>query len=234
MSEKRVVLITGTRKGIGKAVAEHFLMLGDRVVGCSRSACDLNHHLYEHFCLNVSDEEAVGKMLSHLRDSHRRLDILVNNAGIASMNHSLLTPFETARRILETNVAGTFLFCREAAKLMRPSKYGRIINFTTVAVPLRLDGEALYAASKSAVELLTKVLAKEFSPFGITVNAIGPCPVKTDLIQNVPLEKIKRLLKSQAIPEYGTYEDVTHVIDFFTSPSSRMITGQVIYLGGVS
>ena len=116
---------------------------------------------------------------------------------------------------------------------MRQKRFGRIVNFSTVAVPLKLDGEAVYAASKAAIVSLTQILAKEYAEFGVTVNAVGPVPIKTDLIRGVPEEKIEKLLSRQAIQRYGTYEDVENVIDFFLRPESDFITGQVIYLGGV-
>ena len=103
-----------------------------------------------------------------------------------------------------------------------------------MAVPLRLEGEAIYAASKAAVEMLTRVLARELAPWGITCNAVGPTPIETDLIRNVPREKIDRLLASQAIPRFGRVDDVANVIDFFLRPESEFVTGQVIYLGGIS
>jgi 3-oxoacyl-[acyl-carrier protein] reductase len=161
------------------------------------------------------------------------VDILVNNAGIASMNHVLLTPYRTLRKILDTNVIGTFLFCREAAKLMRSTGCGRIVNFATVATPLKLEGEAIYAASKAAIVSLTEIMARELAPFGITVNAVGPTPVKTDLIRSVPEEKLNALLERQAIRRFGELKDISNVIDFFISPESDFVTGQVIYLGGV-
>src|SRR5690606_25682675 len=130
--------------------------------------------------LDVADEAAVAELFAAVRRDYGRLDHLINNAGVASMNHSLLTPVDAVDRLLRTNVEGTFLFCREAAKLMKKRRFGRIVNFSTVAVPLRLEGEAAYVASKAAVEGLSKVLAGEFAPFGVTVNVVGPVPVDTD------------------------------------------------------
>jgi len=128
---------------------------------------------------------------------------------------------------------GTFLFSREAAKLMKANGYGRIVNLTTVAVPLKLEGEAIYVASKAAVLSLTQVLARELAEFGITVNAVGPVPIDTDLIRGVPKDKIDRLLARQAIPRLGTFEDVANIIDFYLKRESDFVTGQNLYLGGV-
>ena len=150
------------------------------------------------------------------------------------MNHYLLTPKSTVEKLFNTNVIGTFLFSRELAKLMSKKRYGRIINFSTVAVPLNLEGEAVYAASKSAVVSLTKILSKEVGSLGITVNAVGLTPVLTDLIKTVPKNKIQELLDQQAIERLGTFEDVLNVVEFFIKPESSFITGQVVYLGGVS
>jgi 3-oxoacyl-[acyl-carrier protein] reductase len=204
------------------------------VIGCSREPSDFIAAGYRHFCLDVADEQKVMELFAEVKRSYGRLDVLVNNAGIASMNHVVLTPVQTVRRIFDTNVTGTFLFCREAAKLMVRTRAGRIINFSTVATPLQLEGEAIYAASKAAVNSLTQILARELAPWNITVNAVGPTPIQTDLIGAVPAEKIDALLKRQAIPRFGEFRDIVNVVDFFVRPESEFVTGQVLYLGGVS
>src|SRR6266576_5175611 len=130
-AENNVVLITGTRKGIGRPLVEHYLNKGCRVFGCSRSPFDGEFSNYRHYCLDVSDEPAVKKMFSEIRKLEGRLDVLINNAGVALMNHSLLIPIKTLKNIMDTNFIGTFLFCREAARLMQPHQYGRIVNFAT-------------------------------------------------------------------------------------------------------
>ena len=229
MAENKVVLITGTRKGIGRALVEHYAGSGCHVVGCSRSPFEGELPNYRHYCL----EPAVKRMFSEIRKQEGRLDVLINNAGVASMNHSLLTPIAAVNKIMETNFTGTFLFCREAARLMQLHRYGRIVNFATVAVPLKLEGEAVYAASKAAVISLTQILAREFADFGVTGNAIGPGPIRTDLIRGVSPQKLEALIERQAIKRYGEPRDVIQVIDFFVQPASDFVTGQVIFLGGV-
>ena len=232
--DRPVTLVTGTRKGLGRFLAERYLAQGHTVVGCSRDATDLVDERYHHFAADVADERAVKAIFAFIRKDLGRLDHLINNAGIASMNHTLLTPLSTLDRIFDTNVKGTFLFAREAARVMQKRKYGRIVNMTTVATPLMLEGEAIYAASKAAVLNLTQVMARELAPFGITVNAVGPTPVKTDLIRSVPTEKLDALLARQAIPRFGEPEDVANVVDFFLRPESGFVTAQNIYLGGVA
>jgi 3-oxoacyl-[acyl-carrier protein] reductase len=230
----RHVLITGATRGIGRSLAEHYLAEGDTVIGCGRSPSSLTHDRYTHACLDVSDETAVSALFGDLRDRLGRLDVLINNAGIASMNHVALMPVASARQVVETNFLGTFLFTQRGVRLLRRSEHPRIVNVSTVAVPLRLQGEAVYAASKSAVETFTRITAQELGQWGITCNAVGPCPVRTDLTRNVPEAAMTRLLSRQAVPRWAEPADVVNVIDFFLRPDSGLITGQVVYLGGVA
>src|SRR5579864_305026 len=228
------MVISGARKGIGRFLCEHYLASGWRVIGCSRNDSDLQHPNYCHVQLDISDESAVTRMMLGIGTSHGRLDALLNNAGVASMNHFLLTPGKTAQKLMQTNYLGTFLLSREAARLMRAHKSGRIINFSSVAAPLNLEGEAAYAASKAAVGKLTEVLARELAAFNITVNAVGPGPIATDLIRNVPKGKIEQLLARQPFRIMSQLADVSNVTDFFLKSESDCITGQTIFLGGVS
>jgi 3-oxoacyl-[acyl-carrier protein] reductase len=228
-----VTLITGTRKGIGRYLVEHYTRQGHLVVGCSRGQFEGTVDNYEHFCLDVSDDAAIKLMMNAIRKRYGRLDHLINNAGIASMNHFLLTPAETIVRIYHTNVLGTLLCCREAAKLMKEHMFGRIVNFATAATPLKLEGEAVYASSKAAIVSLTEILARELADFGITVNAIGPTPLETDLTRSVPKDKLQQIINRQAIRRFSSFDDIGNVIDFFLKRESDFVTGQVIYLGGL-
>ncbi len=228
-----VTLITGTRKGIGRFLAEHYLDNEHVVIGCSRTESDLKHDNYYHYIADVSDEKQVKDLVKSAYKKFGRIDNLINNAGIAMMNHIIFTPVSAVNNVFSTNYLGTFIFTREVSKVMMKNNYGRIVNFSTVAVPINLDGEAIYASSKAAIVELTKISAKELGSYGITVNAIGPTPIKTDLIKNIPEDKIDRLLGFQAIKRFGEFEDISNVIDFFINKNSSFITGQIIYLGGL-
>jgi 3-oxoacyl-[acyl-carrier protein] reductase len=233
-ADRPVMLITGTRKGIGRHLAEHYAAQGYLVEGCSRGAPDWEAEGYTHHNVDVADEQQVKKMVSGVARRHGRIDVVINNAAIASMNHVLLTPAASANRMLEVNVTGTMLVCRDAAKVMMRRKYGRIINFTTIVAPIALAGEAMYAASKSAVVTLTRILAFELGQWGITCNSFGATPIMTDMIKGVPQAKIDDVVNGLAVKRLGTYEDCANVCDFFIRPESDNITGQVLYLGGVT
>jgi 3-oxoacyl-[acyl-carrier protein] reductase len=229
-----VIVITGTRKGIGRYLAEYYLAKGNTVIGCSRENSDLESENYYHFQADITDEKSVNNFCASVRKDFKVIDALINNAGAASMNHFLLTPVATAKNLMNLNYFGLYHCVRGFINLLKKSENPRIINFTTVAVPLVLSGEIAYVASKSAVEGFTKVLAKELAQFNITVNAIGPTPVSTDLTAHVPKEKMDALIAHQAIRRMGAFSDISNVIDFYLSPASNFITGQILYLGGIN
>lgn len=229
-----IIVITGTSRGIGLSLVKRYIDQGHTVIGCSRSENEYKNENYHHFKVDLSNEDEINKFAHSIKKQFGGIDVLINNAGIASMNHFMFTPLETAKKVMTTNFFAPFAMTRACIGLLKKSKTPRIINFSTVAVPFNLDGELAYVASKSAVESMTKILAKELAQFKITVNAIGPTPVKTFLTAKVPEDKIKALLDRQAIKRFGEFEDIGNVIDFYIQPTSEFITGQIIYLGGVN
>ena len=231
--KQKTILITGNRKGIGRYLSEYYLEKGYNVVGCSRSSSDLSHKNYIHFLCDVKKEKEVKTTIRSIKKLNGGVNILINNAGKASLNHSILTPSETVKDLFETNYLGSFLFSRECSKQMIKSKWGRIINFSTIAVPLDLEGEMAYSCSKSAIEKMSRIMSKELSSYNITINTIGPTPVYTDLIKVVPKDKVEEIINMQSIKRFGTFEDISNVTDFFISDESSFITGQKIYLGGL-
>ncbi|MBI1182859.1 SDR family NAD(P)-dependent oxidoreductase [bacterium] len=227
------IIITGSRTGIGRAITEEMLNRGHSVFGCSRGNSDLQHPDYTHFELDVADENAVKQLFDAFKRKHKELDVLINNAGTASMNHLLLTPANTVKQIFETNFVGTFIFCREAGKIMSRQNHGRIINMSSVASALHLPGESVYAASKAAVENFSVTAAKELSSFNITVNTIGPGPVKTALTQNIGDEKLTKVAEQLITQKRTQIADIVNIIDFLIDEKSEQITGQHFYIGGV-
>jgi 3-oxoacyl-[acyl-carrier protein] reductase len=232
MPEAPVLLVTGTSKGIGQYLVKYFLQRGYQMAGCSRGESSLDIAGYFHVQADVADEGSVKTLVRTVREKFGRIDALINNAGIARMNLMMLTPAETADRIMSTNFRGTFLMSRECARIMVRQRSGRIVNFGTPAVPLESPGESVYAASKAAIVQLTKTMARELGPFGITCNVVSPGPTETELIRGMSEELRNELLSRHAIRRMGTFQDVANVVEFFLRPESSYVTGQVIYLGG--
>jgi len=224
-------LITGTSQGLGRALAERLLADGWTVHGFARGAQAMAHANFHGHAVDVTDETAVRSAVANIAEGGR-IDLLVNNAGAASMNALLLTPGETAERLMRVNYLGTFHCLQAVGTVMVRQRAGRIINVTTVAVPLSLEGEAAYVASKAAVEALTRVAAKEFASQGVRVMAIGFGPVDTRLTRAVPRAALAKINGQISRPD-GTTMD--QAVEFFISQlhSPDFISGSVRYLGAV-
>jgi 3-oxoacyl-[acyl-carrier protein] reductase len=234
MTDGKVVVITGTSKGIGEYLTRRFLDDGAIVEGCARSPAEWTHERFQHSLCDVTDPKALDQWFFEIGQRHPTIDILVNNAGAAVMNHMVTTPAASIEKLLSLNLAATYNCCRNAVRLLRKSKSGTIINFSTIAVPLRLPGEAIYSATKAGVEQLTRVFAKELYPLNITCNCVGPAPIQTDLIKGIPEKAMADLLGQLPTKSLGAMEDVYFVVKFFAAEEARSVTGQVVYLGGVS
>jgi 3-oxoacyl-[acyl-carrier protein] reductase len=234
MPESRVALVTGTSRGIGNALARHLLERGWVVIGCSRSSyTGIEHERYAHRVLDVASEPAVVELFSWIRSSYGSLDAAVNNAAI-NPTHSLvaLTPATAASETLNANMVGVFLVCREAVKLMMREKSGRIINLGSMATRHEVEGEALYTASKAAVNSFTRVLAKEVASQGITCNVVAPAAVEGGLSAAVDVAQLRNVLARNAVRHPGTAAEISATVEWLLGPEASAITGQIIYLGG--
>ncbi|WP_025665444.1 SDR family NAD(P)-dependent oxidoreductase [Aquimarina megaterium] len=232
--DKKIFLITGTSKGIGRYLAEYYLKDGNYVIGCSRSKSDLVNDKYTHFEKDVANETDVLEIFRFIRKHYKRIDVLINNAAI---NPRILTagllPYKMIEDTYKVNVYAPMIFCREAIKLMSRKKYGRIINMSSMAVKHEVRGESLYTSTKSAITAYTNVISKEIYDYGITANVIAPSAIPTDLSAKIDQEALQEVLSRNAIKSLGEMKDVSNAIDFVISEDSSSITGQVIYLGGV-
>ena len=230
---KKVLLVTGSSRGIGRYIAEHYCTLDYTVIGCSRNGGTINHSNYHHICLDISLEKEIIDLVKCIRQKFKRLDVLVNNAAInPAIVSGALLPYATMEKIFKVNVFAPMLFCREAIKLMLRNKSGRIINIGSMAAKHEVAGEALYTSTKSALNSYTRVLAKEVIKMGITVNVVAPAAIKTELSAQINQAALAEVLSRNAIGQYGELSDVTNTLDFLIRTESNAITGQIIYLGG--
>ena len=229
------IMITGSRTGIGRSLAEHFLASGHDVVGCGRKPSAVDHPRYRHHQADLTDAAQIKRMFREIRTEHGHLDALINNAGTSTMNHFMTTPDDVTRNIFDLNFFAVLDCCREAVKLLRKSDEPSpaILNVSTIAVPWALEGHLAYSASKSAVEQLVRVMSKELAAFGVRVNAVGLPPVRTVLTRSVSQSKIDALIARQAIPRMCTVDDITGPVEFLIGPQSAFVTGETVFLGGV-
>ena len=238
----KVALVTGASRGIGRAIALKLAAEGAAVVinyhGSMEKAKEVKAEIEsdggiaEIMQCNVADYQATEAMIRKVTDDFGRLDILVNNAGITRDGLLIKMSEEDYDTVLDTNLKGTFHCIRFAARQMLRQRGGRIINLSSVSGILGNAGQANYSASKAGVIGLTKSAARELASRGITVNAVAPGFIETEMTAVLP-EKVRESAVAQ-IPmgAFGTAEDVAEAVAFLASDSARYITGQTIHVDG--
>lgn len=223
-------VVTGASRGLGLAIAERLVSSGADVLGLARNVEELD---FPAEACDVSQADSVKAIARKIRSEGRELHGLINAAGVASMNLTLMSPPNQVEKVIHVNLLGT-IFCSQAfAPLMVRRRQGRIINFSTIAVPLALPGEAVYSASKAGVEAFSRSFAREVSDFGITVNCVAPGPIDTDLLRGVSDEQIEKIVNQQIIRQQATPEDVCDIVELLLDDKAKSISGQVINVGGV-
>jgi 3-oxoacyl-[acyl-carrier protein] reductase len=232
--DEKVVLVTGARRGVGAVIADHFEQRGAQVVGFSRHE-DEAPRSDRRFdvAVDVGDANSVSAGFEIIRKRFGKLDICINNAAVLTSQYAMILPAASAKAMVDTNLMGTFLVSREAAKLMRKGKWGRIVGVSSMAVSLEPMGDSVYAATKAAITTLANIMAKEFAATNITCNTLGITAFETDMLRQLPREKVDAVLAGLPLPRMATPDDVVHVLDFFCGPGSGCITAQTVYLGGV-
>jgi 3-oxoacyl-[acyl-carrier protein] reductase len=240
-SMARAAIITGASRGIGAAVAERLAKDGFSVVvnyaGSEAEASALVNRITSAGAhaitakADVSKADEVSRMFEVAEKEFGGVDVLVNNAGIMLLSTIGSTDDTAFDRQIAVNLKGTFNGLREAAKHLR--KNGRIINFSTSVVGLKLETYGVYAATKAAVEALTGILSKELRGRSITVNAIAPGPTATDLfLHGKSQELIDRMAKMNPLERLGTPQDIAAAVSFLAGPDGGWINGQVLRANG--
>jgi 3-oxoacyl-[acyl-carrier protein] reductase len=231
--EGKIALVTGARRGLGRIIAEHFLTEGACVLGLARGERTIEHERYTHFQADISSHEEVQDTFVKISREFPTIQIVVNNAGGFTSQPAMIMPAKSARAMVETNLLGAFYVSREAARIMRKARYGRIINIGSIAERIEPLGSSIYAACKAGMATMANVMAKELSAFNVTCNTVGVTFIETDMLQQFPRDRIDALVKDLPVPRYATGEDICHVIDFFASEKSGYITAQTVFLGGI-
>ena len=239
---KRIAIVTGASRGIGRAIALEFAKQGAFVVinynGSREKAAQVKEEIInqggeaEIFQCNVADFTACGAFIKEIMKTDGRIDVLVNNAGITKDGLLMAMSEEDFESVLDTNLVGTFNCIRHVARQMLKQRSGRIINMASVVGIGGNPGQANYAASKAGVIGLTKTAAKELASRGITVNAIAPGFIRTDMT-DVLSDKVKEeTLKNIPMGKFGEPEDVAKAAAFLASSEAGYITGQVLCVDG--
>lgn len=242
MLENKVALVTGAGRGIGRAIAIALAKEGAEVVanynGSEERAKEVKQTIEENggkasiYKCNVSDFEACEAMIKDIVKEHGRLDILVNNAGITKDGLIMKMKEEDFDSVLNVNLKGTFNTIRHSARQMLRQKSGKIINISSVSGILGNAGQANYAASKAGVIGLTKTMARELGSRGITVNAIAPGFVDTEMTGVLSEEIRENACRQIILGRFGKPEDIANVAVFLASDKADYITGQVISVDG--
>lgn len=242
MTDKKVAVVTGASRGIGRAIALELAKKGAFVVinynGSKEKAEEVQKEILaaggdaDIYQCNVSDFEACGTFFKETIKKYGHIDILVNNAGITKDGLLMGMSEEDFSRVVDVNLKGTFNCIRHVSRQMLKQRSGRIVNMASVVGVTGNAGQANYAASKAGVIGLTKTAAKELASRGITVNAIAPGFIQTDMTQ-VLSDKVKEeAVKLIPLGSFGEAEDVAKAAVFLASEEARYITGQVLCVDG--
>jgi 3-oxoacyl-[acyl-carrier protein] reductase len=234
----KVALVTGSTRGIGRAIATRLLECGAKVAIVGRDlakaeavAVELGENA-KGFACEISVPAEVTALVENVEKAFGQLDILVNNAGITKDNLMLRMKDEDWNAVLETNLRSAFIAIRSAQRGMMKRRWGRIINIASVVGRIGNAGQANYAASKAGLIGLSKSVAKELASRNILCNVVAPGFIKTDMTDAMTPEAVKALSAQIPLDRFGTPEDIAGVVAFLASDHAAYITGQVLTVDG--
>ena len=228
-------LITGASRGIGKAIALEMKNNGYSVIGTATSqdgADALNDIGINGYVLDLSSRDSIEQFWNKLDEDGKDISVLVNNAGITRDNIILRMSDDEWEDIMNVHLYGTFQLSKRALKMMLKSKWGRIINISSASASIGNRGQSNYAAAKAGVEAFTKSLAKEVGKRDITINAVAPGFISTDMTQNNDGVNEEYIVKEIPLGRFGEPEEVANLVNFLCSDESSYITGQTIHING--
>ncbi len=237
-----VALVTGASRGIGRACAVKLAECGyDVAVNYNSNEAKAAEVVAEieklgvkaaAFKADTADLKAVQGMFREVQKTFRQLDVLVNNAGVVDDAYLLMINEDSLSKSLDINIKGYFHCAQQAALKMMSKKSGKIINISSVSSVLAVEGQGVYSATKGAVNSMTATLAKELAPRGISVNAVAPGFIATEMMDAIPEDKKQEYLKAIPMNKFGSAEDVANVVAQLCSEAFSYMTGQVIVLDG--
>ncbi len=238
----RVAIVTGASRGIGRAIALELGKLGASVVVNYNSSPAAAEEVVSAIVeagsqaiavqANVSDEAQVAALFKATIEKFGKVDILINNAGVTRDGLIIRMSAEDFDTVIDTNLKSAWLCCKAAIGVMMRKRYGRIINISSVSGVVGQAGQTNYSASKAGLLGLTKSLAREYANRGITVNAVAPGFVLTDLTKDLPEDLVKQLNGVIPVGRWGSVEEIAHATAFLAADESSYITGQVINVDG--
>ena len=240
--ENQVAIVTGAGRGIGRAIAARLASEGARVACVSRTEANAKKTADEisatrpnaakAYAVDVANHAAVQKVGARILEDFGRIDILVNNAGVTRDGLSMRMPVEDWDIVVNTNLKGAFNFVQATERPMIKQRSGRIINISSVIGLIGNAGQANYAASKAGLIGLTKSLARELASRNVTVNAVAPGFITTDMTADLSDEVKKTIHDKIPLARTGNAEDIANAVAFLASPEASYITGQVLCVDG--
>ena len=231
----KTVLVTGASRGIGNAIAQEFKKNNFSVIGTATSKSEveaLTEQNIKAYVLDLNSRDSINEFWDKLESDGHQISVLINNAGITRDNIVLRMSDEEWSDIMNVHLYGTFQLSKRALKMMLKEKYGRIINISSASASIGNRGQSNYAAAKAGVEAFTKSLAKEVGKRDITINAVAPGFISTDMTEQNDGVNSEYLIKEIPMGRFGEPKEVANLVSFLCSEQASYITGQTIHING--